>query len=404
MNLDQLLTRNPVPSATEMQSRLDNIWERLQSEIENTAATERVAIFVSIRPTWVFPNATWAVAGIVLAVILVTGLVWRQGPPFGVAARTGNANENSVSKSSRLQRGETLQVILPRETFDVASIKLVEPSSEIARRASQVEAFQLAAGLCAGNIGSLQIDPGRLRIPATTVLSLVMVAYGQDCTLVEGGPAWARSGEYYEINALLPSGTPSYAGRDLANGKAPRLQGMLQNLLADRFRLVVRHELREMSVYVLSVAIRGKMTLSPGETRPAPASFPNPPDFPPPVLGRGQSVRLLTASGVHMSGHAISIPALAKDLRQYAGRLVIDKTGLNDDVFDIDLNFARDPALSPLPAARLPQAIPPLPEPSLPGPPPLRIAMEEQLGLKLESARMPIEVLIIERVERPSEN
>ena len=83
-----------------------------------------------------------------------------------------------------------------------------------------------------------RIDPGRLTIPAITVSALVITAYGQDCTLVEGGPAWARSGEYYEIQALLPAGTPSYTMQDLMKGNAPRLQRMLQNLLADRFRLV----------------------------------------------------------------------------------------------------------------------------------------------------------------------
>jgi uncharacterized protein (TIGR03435 family) len=178
---------------------------------------------------------------------------------------------------------------------------------------------------------------------------------------------------------------------------------MLQNLLADRFRLMLKHELREMSVYSLTVASRGKMALSPDETRPAPPSFPSPPGFPPPVLGRGQMLRLLTSAEVQMSGHAISMSDLAKDLRPYAGRIVVDKTGLNE-VFDVDLTFAHDVALPPArtPAAP-PQSIPPLPDAPLPGPP-LRIALEDQLGLKLESARMPIEVLIIESVEKPSEN
>ena len=53
MNLDQLLKRNPIPSTAEMQARLDNVWERLRSEIENTP-TEHVSISVSIRPYWIF--------------------------------------------------------------------------------------------------------------------------------------------------------------------------------------------------------------------------------------------------------------------------------------------------------------------------------------------------------------
>ena len=68
--MDPLLTRNPIPSTAEMQSRLDNMWDRLRSEIENTAI-EHVSISVSIRPYWVFGKAPWVVAGIVLAAILV---------------------------------------------------------------------------------------------------------------------------------------------------------------------------------------------------------------------------------------------------------------------------------------------------------------------------------------------
>jgi uncharacterized protein (TIGR03435 family) len=93
---------------------------------------------------------------------------------------------------------------------------------------------------------------------------------------------------------------------------------------------------------------------------------------------------------------------------EHAERIIIDKTGLNE-VFDVDLKFLRDSGLPlpssprPIPAAP-PQSIPPLPTATLPGPPSLRTAIEEQLGLKLESVKMPIEVLIIESVERPSEN
>jgi uncharacterized protein (TIGR03435 family) len=102
---------------------------------------------------------------------------------------------------------------------------------------------------------------------------------------------------------------------------------------------------------------------------------------------------------------------LARNLRQDAGRLVIDKTGLNE-VFDIDLKFLRETVFSSLPTGGAP---PPLPLPGTTSPttpptgtvgsaPPLRNALEEQLGLKLEPAKMPIEVLVIERVEKPSEN
>jgi uncharacterized protein (TIGR03435 family) len=278
-------------------------------------------------------------------------------------------------------------------------------------------------GCADGYVGTARLDPDRLTIPAVTAYSLVMTAYGQDCTLVESGPAWARSGgDYYEIQALLPAGTPSYTTQDLMKGKAPRLQKMLQNLLADRFRLVLKHELREMSVYALTVAARGKMKLSPEETRPLPDSFPSYPGMPVMTLRRGQMVRLISLSGeVQMSGHALSMSDLAKELRADAGRIIVDKTGLNE-VFDVDLKFLRDTTSLPLPSlpgpipAAPPQPTPPLPGQTLPPPippvpgtatlpgAPLATALENQLGLKLESVKMPIEVLIIESVERPSGN
>jgi len=189
---------------------------------------------------------------------------------------------------------------------------------------------------------------------------------------------------------------------------------MLQNLLADRFRLVLKHELRELPVYALTVADPGKLKLSPDETLPVPVSLlmPGIRALPMPPLGRGKMMGLTMPTEAQMAGHAISMQDLAKALRPHAGRIVVDKTGMNE-LFDIDLKFSRDTLPSPavVPAAP-PTPVPPLPAPPIPGAPPatqplappLRNVLEDRLGLKLESVRMPIEVLIIERVERPSEN
>ena len=396
MNLDQLLKRNPIPSTIEMQTRLDNTWERLRSEIENTP-TEHVSISVSIRPYWIFGKAPWVVAGIVLTAILVSALVWRHGPP-PAAFKTSNADEHALSESSSQRGVEALQVTVPGDAFELASIKLVPPSSEAFKMASMGETSQLAWIGCPGGfpIGG-QLVPGRLTLAGDTVLSLVMLAYGRDCTLVDGGPAWARSGEYYEIQALLPKGTPEETLLALRKGEAPRLQRMLQTLLADRFHLVLKREMREMPVYTLTVVNPGKMKLSPEETLPLPASFL------PGITMPGLTVRrgaIMSAPGPRLLGHAVSVSDLARGLRQFAGRIVIDKSG-RSDVFDVDLTFAPNfaTATPPLP----PQSIPPVPGVPLPGAS-LQDALEEQLGIKMEAARMPLEVLVIEHVERPSAN
>jgi uncharacterized protein (TIGR03435 family) len=405
MNLDQLLTRNPIPSTSEMQSRLDNVWERLQSEIESTA-TEHVSISVSIRPYWSFGKAPWVVAGLVLAAILVSALVWRHGPPFSTAFNTSNADEHSMSKSSGQQGVETLQITVPEDAFEVASVKLVSPSSEAFKMAGIGETMQLTwIGCPGGYTYPTRLEPGRLTIPGLSVLSLVMLAYGRDCTLVDGGPAWARAGEYYEIQALLPRDTPRETIGALRKGEAPRLQGMLQILLADRFRLVLKREVRETPVYALTVANPGKLKLSPEEELPPPASLPPIPGMPLPSVGRGQLLRL---PGL-LFAHAVSTSDLAKELRLHAGRIVVDKTGLSN-VFDVVLNFAPNNARSTTTAPPSPpQSIPPLPGAPPPSTPTLQgasleDALREQLGLKLEAARMPIEVLVIQSVERPSGN
>ena len=384
-----------VPAQSDIKPVLDRVLERLEWK-----ADEFVGARVPAAPARPF-RIVWA-AGIVLAAVLINALIWRQGPPFSVVGRT--AEDHFLSRLSTEQAGETLQVTVTPDAFELVSVKPVAPSSEAARMAKTSEEFGPALTGCSGGyVGAARIDPGRLTNPAASIVGLIITAYGRDCALVEGGPAWARSGEYYEINALLPAGTPSYTSQDLQNGKAPRLQRMLQNLLADRFRLVLKREFREMPVYVLTVAKPGKMKLSPDEILPAPTSFPSMPGRPALQLRRGQLFTFVQLSGeVQIAGHAITVSDLARDLRRHAARLVVDKTGLND-VFDVELKFAtevtRPMPLPPgfTPPVPTPESVPPLPLPSL------RSAIEE-LGLKLESTRMPVEVLVIESVERPSEN
>ena len=387
------------PTGSDIEPILDRVWERLEWR-----ADEYVAVRTTVSPARPFRSAL--AVGVVVVALLVNVLIWRQGPPSSVAVKSANADEHSLSRTSTEQATETLQITASQDVFELTSVKMLSPSSDLVKTAIQFEPMQMAVTGCNnGYMGTPRLDAGRLTMPALTVFSLVMTAYGKECTLVDGGPDWARSGSYYEIQALLPAGTPVYTQQDLLKGKAPRLQRMLQNLLADRFRLVVKREFREMPVYLLTVANSGKMKLSPDEKR-APAGFPLMPGFPAPQIGRGQSLVLVQPSGeVQFAGHAIEMSDLAKSLRQHAGRMVVDQTGLND-VFDVDLQFTREPAnpVLPPPPVSPPASIPPVPESqAVPGPS-LQRALQDQLGLKLESARMPIEFLVIQSVERPSEN
>jgi uncharacterized protein (TIGR03435 family) len=253
-----------------------------------------------------------------------------------------------------------------------------------------------------GWIGAIQIDPGRIVVPAVTVAALVNLAYGQDCFLVEGGPDWIRS-DRFDVQGLIPAGSPIYTRRDLTEGKAVKLQKMLQNLLSNRFKLVVRREMKEMSAYALVVLKDGKMKLSEDQTPPGAQPLPRAGDLMPgrgAPLARGSMSLLTTPSGeVTYSANAVPVWELTKILQGQVGRPVIDKTELKG-LFDIRLQFARESSLSPAaPGGQIaPQPI------SEPAGPLLSTAIQEQLGLKLESLRSPVEVLVIESVEKPSEN
>jgi uncharacterized protein (TIGR03435 family) len=377
------------PATSEIELVLDRVWHQLELHAGEFVGEVQTPVkrASSLRLAWA--------GGIVAVAVLVNLVVWNERPPFDVADKSGQSDP-FTSIASRQQAA-------PEDVFEVASVKLVSPSSEAASRATTIERMQSALTGCSeGNLGNLQVDPGRLLIPVASVVSLVIAAYDQDCTLVEGGPAWARSGEYYEINAILPAGSPSSTVQDLLDGKAPRLQGMLQNLLAERFQLVVRRELREMPVYAMTVSTRGKLGLSPDETRTVGVGTPR-------VqlqVARGKVAGTAGPTEAGMFCHAVSAAVLAKKLRHYAGRVVVDRTGLTD-LFDCDLQFAWDGTrwLTPpgVPAAAQP-ASPGIPPPPSAGLPSLGTVLEEQLGFKLEATRMPIEVLVIESVNRPSEN
>src|SRR5262245_34710837 len=106
----------------------------------------------------------------------------------------------------------------------------------------------------------LQLDPGRLVVTRATLHGLIVASYGVRCFLpdgISGEPEWAKS-ERYDIQAVIPAGSPVHTPRLLLEGNAPNLQRMLQNMLADRFKLTLRREMKEMPAYDLVVEKPGK--------------------------------------------------------------------------------------------------------------------------------------------------
>ncbi len=211
---------------------------------------------------------------------------------------------------------------------------------------------------------------------------------------VEGGPAWVRN-DPLTITATAP-GTLSEA----------MLRGpMLQALLEDRFKLKLHRETRQAPVYELIVA-KGGSKLKPfkqGSCVPLDAARALQSPLPSPAQGKWCDSGITGLGAIHAFGRGVTIQVAAYLLSRNLDRPVVDKTGLAG-LYDFDLEFARDPSLAgPPPPPPPPGGLPADPA-NQPSEPSIFTAVQQQLGLKLEPAEGPREVLVIDSVERPSEN
>jgi uncharacterized protein (TIGR03435 family) len=253
-----------------------------------------------------------------------------------------------------------------------------------------------------GGRGGGQMQPGRYLAQNLTLKSMIRRAFGSpgsggpntSLDLLEqevaGGPEWITT-DKWDVNATTPQATDP-----------GRMRLMLQRMLAERFRLRAHWEKRELPVYVLSLA-RADASLGAGlrrtpddECKAAQAAGPPPmppagqpgqppPPMPPPNCGAIQfGPGQLTARGAPMEWLAqtlTNVPVITG-----IDRPVVDRTGLKGN-FGFELKFA--PATSTTPDPDRPHLI---------------TALQEQLGLKLEASRAPIDVLVIDSVEKPSPN
>jgi uncharacterized protein (TIGR03435 family) len=220
---------------------------------------------------------------------------------------------------------------------------------------------------------------------------------------MSGGPSW-KGADRFDVDAITGS-IPSTEPVQLLQRTQLKMQ-MLQTLLAERFKLVVHHETRDGSIYSLILANRDgrlgpqlrrsdtdcNVLLARAPIGAAPPPPPPPPSGPPPP---GQVPRC----GIQIGPGALrigsqSIPAIARLLSRAVGRPVNDRTGLNGP-FDLSLDFdtAGLPGFAPPPGVTPPNSG---------DRPSLYTALQEQAGLKLDSGRGPIDVLVIDRVERPT--
>jgi uncharacterized protein (TIGR03435 family) len=202
-----------------------------------------------------------------------------------------------------------------------------------------------------------------------TVRSLMTFAYGIHPNQISGGPDWIGNNRY-DITAQ-PEGT------GMPNDR--QLRSMLSKLLADRFKLTFHREQKELSVYALTVLPSGpKMTKDETDPNGLPGLF-------------FRALGVMPVRNAKMQDFTGVMQAVVLD------RPVVDQTGL-EGRYDFTLTWTPDASQFGGRGGQAPPADPAT------APPGLFTAIQEQLGLKLEPTKLPVDVLVIDRLEQPSEN
>jgi uncharacterized protein (TIGR03435 family) len=197
-------------------------------------------------------------------------------------------------------------------------------------------------------------------MPATNVIRSAFGLLTDD--QIVGLPAWAKS-EPLTIQAKMDAITATALIKLPPEQFIKQRQLMMQALLADRFALKVHHATKELPVYELVVAKTGsKLKRSASD------------------IGGN-----IMNGSARIDAHAVSMQSFVANLSFTVGRMVVDKTGLAGG-YDFTLEFAPEGA-----------------DPSDPRPS-LFTALEEQLGLKLIPSKGPVDVIVVDRIERPTEN
>jgi len=274
----------------------------------------------------------------------------------------------------------------PRPRFDVVSIKPCKPG--VAKPGDGVPTYggdsspgrlSIGCGILADtdNVGLIQRAYNRYasgKLTSTKVIS------------IEGGPDWIHS-ERFEIDAKA-DGQPSIL----------MMEGpMMQTILEDRFKLKIHRETRQGPVYELALG-KGTPKLKPlqdGSCTPVVVGRPLP------LLPDGQHLcrNMVSPRGkVDIEGGTLSM--FAGLLGMVLDRPVIDKTGITS-YFEIHLVFSPDDSAAPRPVTADPGASAAVRASDAPG---IFQAIQEQLGLRLVPAKGPVDVLVIDHIERPSEN
>jgi uncharacterized protein (TIGR03435 family) len=202
-----------------------------------------------------------------------------------------------------------------------------------------------------------------------TLKLMIAAAYDLSPKVISGGPGWIDS-DHYDIVALTPGD---------ARPSRPEQMAMLRNLLTDRFKLTFHREQKDFSIYELEVAGSGPKL----KESTAPANAP------------AELISTVFPQRMHLPARNATMGDFTSLLqRALLDRPVIDKTGLSGR-FDFDLDWAPDETQF---GGEVPVASADAPSP------PFFTAIEQQLGLKLEATKGPVQALVIDNAQQPTAN
>ena len=249
----------------------------------------------------------------------------------------------------------------------------------------------------------IMTPPDGINATGVTLRDLVQMAYGVRPYQVTGGPDWLSS-DRLEIDAKMDSSVADALKNMSTDDRNLARQKMLQALLAERFKLTIHRETKELSTYTLTIAKNGpKLKEAKPDTTP--------PDAAPGRGGRGGGTRMMGGpGGMTLSGDAMTISNLVRTLSASLRSPILDNTGLTGK-YQITLkwspdNFGSAPGTGfPGPATGGAPGVGAPPDPAQdPVGPTLLVAIQEQLGLKLEKGKGQVEIIVIDRAEKASEN
>jgi uncharacterized protein (TIGR03435 family) len=271
----------------------------------------------------------------------------------------------------------------PGFEFDVATIYLSQDTS------------------FGGVLGFLTEDSYRAR--NMSLKSVIREAYGlwgAGEGMISGGPKWLDTDRYY-ITAKIDAAVADKLKKLSPDQRKLTQQQMVQALLADRLKLAIHREAKEVPVYALAIVKTGSKLHEAKPGDPYANAFPYADKF---DGGNDPAGKIFLVGGGGPEGRtmtiyafAVSMPALAKQLTVMTGQPVLDKTGLTGN-YDLALKYWFTPMRQASDGA--PDGQPPDPA----GGPSLFNAIQQQLGLKLESTKGPVSIVVIDHVERPSGN